>query len=82
MDFDLKNFIESYDTKEKIPLNLIKEIIKQILHGLAYIHLEGVLHRDLKPQNIGLHFDNMTSFETEENDFIKKFRAIDCGSLV
>ena len=52
MDYDLKNFIESYENNEVIPISLIKEILKQILNGLAYIHLEGILHRDLKPQNL------------------------------
>ncbi len=61
MDLDLKDFIDSYDSNEKIPTTLIKEIIKQILNGIAYIHLEGVLHRDLKPQNVLINYDKQES---------------------
>jgi len=39
------------------PLNFILEavasgIFKQILTGISYLHLNGVCHRDLKPDNI------------------------------
>jgi len=61
MDLDLKNFIDSYDTNEKIPTTLIKEIIKQILNGISYIHLEGILHRDLKPENVLINYDKQES---------------------
>ena len=31
---------------------MIKQIISQLLQGLKYIHAHGIMHRDLKPQNI------------------------------
>ncbi|KAK4529481.1 hypothetical protein CCYA_CCYA01G0338 [Cyanidiococcus yangmingshanensis] len=31
---------------------LVREITRQVLHGLAYLHTHGVTHRDLKPGNI------------------------------
>lgn len=58
VDSDLKNFInKNFKNNGKIPIKLVKEIMKQILEGIDYIHLEGILHRDLKPQNILINYD-------------------------
>ncbi|PUU77870.1 kinase-like domain-containing protein [Tuber borchii] len=36
-------------------------VIKQLLHGLAIMHKEGITHRDLKPENIFLYLpENQT----------------------
>ena len=35
-----------------LPLQCIRSIGQQALSGLVYLHGEGVMHRDLKPQNI------------------------------
>ncbi|KAF4660016.1 hypothetical protein FOL47_007351 [Perkinsus chesapeaki] len=37
--------------------DLIKNILRGILHGVAYLHSHKILHRDLKPQNILLNSD-------------------------
>lgn len=36
--------------KEKMPLILVKIYTFQLLRSLAYIHSQGVCHRDIKPQ--------------------------------
>jgi serine/threonine protein kinase/tetratricopeptide (TPR) repeat protein len=51
---DLKSSIEQ---KGKIPLNEAIIVAKQIAEGLAEAHRLGVVHRDLKPQNIMIDCD-------------------------
>ena len=46
---DLKGLIKS---KGKLPTEAVVQIIKQVCLALEAAHAEGVVHRDLKPQNI------------------------------
>ncbi len=58
--FITMDFIEGRDLKsilnerEKIPAAEAVPIVQQICRGLEAAHVEGVVHRDLKPQNIML----------------------------
>jgi len=38
-----------------IPATVIKRLIRQILEGLGHLHRHGMLHRDIKPDNIVVH---------------------------
>lgn len=40
------------DIEGNIPVDRAVEITKQVCAGLAYAHLKGVIHRDIKPDNI------------------------------
>lgn len=40
----------------------------QLIHGIAYIHLNRIVHRDLKPENI-LFATNRGSFTVKIGDF-------------
>lgn len=50
---DLHNYLNKYNY-DNSKIN-VKNLIYQMLQGLAYMHTHGVLHRDLKPQNILLN---------------------------
>jgi serine/threonine protein kinase len=40
------------DLKTPIPVNDAVEIVTGVANGLAYAHEQGIIHRDIKPQNI------------------------------
>ncbi|KAL9654217.1 hypothetical protein ABK040_000798 [Willaertia magna] len=58
--------------KERITIELIKDIMSQLLSALSYIHSANITHRDLKPDNI--------LFERNFNNEIK-IRVCDFGSV-
>ncbi|ORX62776.1 protein serine/threonine kinase [Hesseltinella vesiculosa] len=50
LDSDLKKFLDS--NGGDIDILTIKQMMYQLLKGIAYCHAHRVLHRDLKPQNL------------------------------
>ena len=51
----LRALLNEYRVRnQRMPLDEIIRIIKDILSGLAYAHSEGIIHRDIKPANIML----------------------------
>ena len=63
--FITMNFIEGTDLKSmivrrgKIPPSEAVTIIRQVAQGLEAAHAAGVVHRDLKPQNIMMQHDGI-----------------------
>ena len=55
---DSIDFLLSKDYDDKIDSNIIKNIFKNILEGINFIHNKGLLHNDLKPDNILLSRPN------------------------
>ena len=55
---------------------IAQHIIKQIVSGIQYLHNKKILHRDLKLDNILVHFENE---EDKENMLKCKIKIIDFG---
>ena len=48
----------SNEEQYSIKLKVMKILLKQIINGLKYIHINKVAHRDLKPENIVFSSDD------------------------
>jgi serine/threonine-protein kinase/endoribonuclease IRE1 len=58
------------DTKKyRGPMPSEKEVFLQLATGLAHIHETGLIHRDLKPQNVLIHVDNGEKVQLKWADF-------------
>ena len=55
---DLKHYLESNENLP-LPLNVIKPIIRQMAKALRYLDKKGIIHRNMKPDNIILTIKNL-----------------------
>ncbi|KAA6395878.1 MAG: putative ribosomal protein S6 kinase, partial [Streblomastix strix] len=71
-----------------IPMYTIRSIIKQILLGLQVVHLSGLIHRDIKSENVLLHHAGpvngvqvkIADFGLVKSDFTSGSDITSCGT--
>jgi serine/threonine protein kinase len=84
--FLVQEYIEGYDLTEEIisgrPISEEKvlQLLQEILEVLAFVHQKGVIHRDIKPQNIRRRQDGKIVLI----DFgsVKSFTTLEMGANV
>ncbi|CBH13595.1 cell division control protein 2 homolog 4,putative [Trypanosoma brucei gambiense DAL972] len=62
-EYDLRRFMHKHASRVRAQ---VKEILKQVLLGLRYMHQRSVVHRDLKPDNIFVRVDGISGSEGSE----------------
>jgi len=55
VSMDLSKFMSKHS--DILTQELVRSFSRQLLHGLSHCHAMGVMHRDLKPQNILVEVD-------------------------
>ena len=69
MEFVQEGQMKTYMTQNPLNLDQLKKLLIDILEGLKYLHSEGVIHRDIKPQNILLGRDKQNRLVAKIADF-------------
>ncbi len=62
LSMNLYEFIKNNDF-QGVSLGLIRRFAIQILHSLRYLHQHGVIHCDIKPENILLRQSNKSGIK-------------------
>ena len=76
----LKKALNIYKSKYGKPFSedIVKYLMKQILSAVEYLHSRGIVHRDLKLENILLKNDNNINYDSNNLDiFSSEIKIID-----
>lgn len=60
---------------------LVREITRQLLEALSYLHLKGLLHGDVNPENIVFPFASSEPY-TNENGCLVKLADFSCSASI
>eukprot|EP01054_Gregarina_sp_Poly1_P003523 Gregarina_sp_Poly_1__3522@NODE_2027_length_2834_cov_135_403325_g1310_i0_p1_GENE_NODE_2027_length_2834_cov_135_403325_g1310_i0NODE_2027_length_2834_cov_135_403325_g1310_i0_p1_ORF_typecomplete_len405_score38_54Pkinase/PF00069_25/1_2e67Pkinase_Tyr/PF07714_17/5_3e36Kinaselike/PF14531_6/0_0018Kinaselike/PF14531_6/0_026Kdo/PF06293_14/2e07Haspin_kinase/PF12330_8/0_00051Pkinase_fungal/PF17667_1/9_9e06FTA2/PF13095_6/0_29FTA2/PF13095_6/1_5APH/PF01636_23/0_056APH/PF01636_23/1_7e03WaaY/PF06176_11/0_12YrbLPh len=55
LECDLRKFTKRFP-KRRLPLPVVRLVMQQILSALNYCHERQIIHRDMKPSNVLVHF--------------------------
>lgn len=69
MELAVEGQINSYFRHHRPDKNMMIHVLTGILEGLKYLHSQGIIHRDIKPQNILLGRDNNHNLIPKIADF-------------
>jgi serine/threonine protein kinase/formylglycine-generating enzyme required for sulfatase activity len=69
MEYVQEGQFKSYMNNNSVTTDELKKLLIDILLGLQYLHSEGIIHRDIKPQNILLGRDKQNRLVAKIADF-------------
>jgi serine/threonine protein kinase len=79
-----KSQIAGRTEPEKIGEALLRNYTRQIVSGLKFLHDKGILHRDIKPGNILIHYDGslkLTDFGLSRHTETINPKTKACGTV-
>ncbi|SJZ43961.1 bifunctional serine/threonine-protein kinase/formylglycine-generating enzyme family protein [Sediminibacterium ginsengisoli] len=69
MEFVQEGQMKTFMSQNPLTTEQLKKLLIDILEGLRYLHSEGIIHRDIKPQNILLGRDKQNRLVAKIADF-------------
>ncbi|CAD8164268.1 unnamed protein product [Paramecium pentaurelia] len=79
---DVEIMVKQY-FKGKLPDNLVIIILRQLVNGLSYLHMNKIIHRDLKLENFAIQLNYEDQIALQKNDLTvferATYKLIDLG---